>query len=181
MESQVSLNEIKTELICPVCMEEIREYSCRTECGHILCKQCIESWFNKNKDTCPLCRQIIECYHENDEKVRVIKIRDTTVSDEETQQYTLFLQALIKRLKIYKYMNYSFILLTLYTYWASNNAYISMNEYKDLYETCNTSLEEIKGEHSEEGVQTYSNVLVVIGEQMIRCMIPYKYLSKCLK
>ena len=177
MESQVSLNEIKTEPMCPICLDEIKDISCKTECGHITCKQCIESWFNKNKDTCPLCRQTIECYHENNEKVRVIKIRDTTVSEEETQQYTLFLQALVKRLKIYKYMNYSFGLLSLYLYWASNNAYISRNEYREMYEACNTSLHEIT--HESEETLTYTNVLVVIGGQMIRCMLPDKYLSKC--
>ena len=45
-------NEIKIDIqSCPICLEEI-VIPCKTQCDHTMCKECIEAWFKKKKDTC---------------------------------------------------------------------------------------------------------------------------------
>ena len=60
-----------------------------------------------------------------------------------------------------------------------------MQEYKNIFEICNSSLaqdsismDEMKGEIAE---NTYhlSSVFVVIGDHMKRCLMPDEYISKC--
>lgn len=180
------LEEIRVEdNSCPVCLEDL-ENPCKTECNHIICKSCIEEWFKKKKDTCPLCRNVIESYHENDERVKVIKIEDTlTISDEETERYMLFLRSIIGRLRFFKYSCYGFLITNLYLYFKYSNTYYTMQEYKNIFEICNSSLsqdtirmdemnDEINNEESH-----LSSVFIVIGDHMKRCLIPDEYISKC--
>ena len=48
---------------CPVCLsDKSEEEKCITECGHEFCKNCIHTWFNRSKITCPSCRSEIKVY-----------------------------------------------------------------------------------------------------------------------
>ena len=173
------LEEIKIDIeSCPICLEEIVD-PCKTECEHIICKKCIEEWFKKKKDTCPLCRNIIESYHENDERVKVIKIEDIpTISDEETERYTLFLKTLIGKIRFFKYSCYGLLLTNLYLYFKYSNTYYTMYEYKDLFEICNTSTTQGDIKVDDNNI-SLSEILIVVGSHLRRCMIPDKYISKC--
>lgn len=180
------LEEIKIkDDSCPICLEEL-ENPCKTECNHIICKSCIEEWFKKKKDTCPLCRNVIESYHENDERVKVIKIEEVpSLSNEETERYMLFLRSIVGRLRFFKYSCYGLFITNLYLYFRYSNTYYTMQEYKNIFEICNSSLaqdtirmgemnDEINDEESH-----LSSVLVVIGDHMRRCLMPDNFISKC--
>ena len=180
------LEEIKVEdNLCPICLEDL-ENPCRTECNHIICKTCIEEWFKKKKDTCPLCRNIIESYHENNERVKVIKIEEvSSLSNEETERYMQILRGIVGRLRFFKYMCYLFMTSNLYLYFKYSNTYYSMQEYKNIFEICNSSLsqdtirmDEMNKEINDEESHL-SSVLVVIGDHMKRCLMPDEYISKC--
>jgi len=41
---------------CSICMEEVKEDGIKTECNHHYHKDCINSWFNIGRNTCPNCR-----------------------------------------------------------------------------------------------------------------------------
>ena len=43
---------------CPICLEEIRlgEFEKTLECKHCFHKKCIDKWFKKDNDLCPMCR-----------------------------------------------------------------------------------------------------------------------------
>lgn len=43
---------------CPICIEDfcVCEYQRTLECGHSFHKKCIDKWFKKDKDDCPMCR-----------------------------------------------------------------------------------------------------------------------------
>jgi hypothetical protein len=129
------ITDVFVDPLCPICYEKIQDI-CTTDCGHIFCKNCIEGWFNNNKETCPLCRGLIDSYRENDMKVKIIKLTGT-VSDEETLQYTMFLRSLIGRIRFFKYSNYCLSVALFYTYWSYRSL---MNEYIELNELCNGTL-----------------------------------------
>mgnify|MGYP003706241735 CR=1 FL=1 len=180
------LEEVRIEYdSCPICLDEII-VPCKTQCGHTMCKNCIETWFKNKKDTCPLCRDIIDSYHENNEKVKVIKIEEIpSLSNEETERYMLFLRSIVGRLRFFKYACYGSLITNLYLYFKYSNTYYTMQEYKNIFEICNNTLhQDIIGSdtlndeiYKDNGVLSYT--LVVIGDHIKRCMIPDKYIAQC--
>ena len=174
-------NEIKIDIqSCPICLEEI-VIPCKTQCDHTMCRDCIEAWFKKKKDTCPLCRNIIESYQEDDEKVKVIKIEELpSLSNEETERYIFFLKSLVGRLRFFKYMCYLSITSSLYLYFKYSNTYYTMQEYKNIFEICNRSLAQDTIRMDEMNEETHlSSILVIIGDHMKRCLMPDEYILKC--
>ena len=168
--------KIKNES-CPICLEEL-ENPCKTECNHIICKSCIEEWFKKKKDTCPLCRNVIESYHENDERVKVIKIEEVpSLSNEETERYMLFLRSIVGRLRFFKYSCYGLFITNLYLYFRYSNTYYTMQEYKNIFEICNSS--KTHESIDDDNDSSLSEILIVVGNHLRRCMMPDKYISKC--
>jgi hypothetical protein len=49
---------------CPICLERFLYYDdlniLANSCGHKFHKLCLKSWLNNNKNTCPMCRQLID-------------------------------------------------------------------------------------------------------------------------
>lgn len=48
---------------CPICMTNYNEEDtcvATIGCSHIFHKSCLDEWINKNKNTCPLCRECFE-------------------------------------------------------------------------------------------------------------------------
>ncbi|XP_065224870.1 E3 ubiquitin-protein ligase rnf8-A-like [Planococcus citri] len=48
---------METELQCCICFD-IYKHPCVTECEHIFCDKCLETWKNQNR-TCPVCRTVL--------------------------------------------------------------------------------------------------------------------------
>ena len=45
--------------MCSICLiDNILDVSI-LDCGHQYCKNCIDEWFNKGKNSCPICRKDI--------------------------------------------------------------------------------------------------------------------------
>ena len=44
---------------CSICLEEVKDNGEKTNCGHHFHKNCISSWKNMGKHTCPNCREHI--------------------------------------------------------------------------------------------------------------------------
>jgi hypothetical protein len=61
---------------CSVCLTEniLPSNKCITECNHHFCKGCLDTWFNKGKITCPMCRKPIQYYNYNGGDIRIISI-----------------------------------------------------------------------------------------------------------
>ena len=60
---------------CSVCLNDIStENICITNCNHEFCKKCLDSWFDKNKLSCPMCRTNIQYFNHNGENNRVVSI-----------------------------------------------------------------------------------------------------------
>tara|TARA_B100001287_G_C22504310_1_gene445167 strand:+ start:136 stop:741 length:606 start_codon:yes stop_codon:yes gene_type:complete len=62
---------------CSICLKEDIDFKdiCNTNCNHSFCKECIDDWFNRGKNTCPLCRTEIKSFKYNNENHKIINIR----------------------------------------------------------------------------------------------------------
>ena len=59
---------------CSICLtndiEEHTKYT--TNCYHNYCKDCLDSWFDRGNQSCPLCRQPIQYYIYLDNRYRLV-------------------------------------------------------------------------------------------------------------
>ena len=68
---------------CYVCFNTIEgSEKCFLKCSHFLCQTCIDSWFDQNKTTCPMCRDEIKYYKKDLENFRIIHSRRNTQLEE---------------------------------------------------------------------------------------------------
>ena len=69
---------MNTNISCSICLSDNINVnnSYITNCNHYYCKNCLESWFNNNKYTCPICRTIITEYKNNTLTNKLIFIRN---------------------------------------------------------------------------------------------------------
>ena len=53
--------KIQTENVCPICLDHIviGEFQKTLECKHCFHKKCIDHWFKKDHNECPMCRKIV--------------------------------------------------------------------------------------------------------------------------
>ena len=78
------MSDIENKLItCSICLEENINNNelCKTNCNHIFCKKCLDDWFNKGKNTCPLCRDNIDFFEYKNEKNKIILIKSQDNND----------------------------------------------------------------------------------------------------
>ena len=59
---------------CAICLKTdiIEEEICINNCGHNFCKPCIDTWFNRGNNSCPICRQIITYFDNGPDRYRII-------------------------------------------------------------------------------------------------------------
>lgn len=63
---------------CPICLKHINNIELSiTNCNHNFCYTCLNNWFQKNKKTCPMCRENIDFFKYNNEINRIIYINPT--------------------------------------------------------------------------------------------------------
>jgi len=60
------------EDICSICLiSPIPSLNvCITNCNHRYCKDCLETWQNRNNTDCPICRATITYYMYNNNQIR---------------------------------------------------------------------------------------------------------------
>ena len=58
---------------CAICLNEIPAIDkCINDCGHSFCKSCIDTWFDRGKNDCPICRHPIIYFNHNSDHYRII-------------------------------------------------------------------------------------------------------------
>ena len=58
---------------CTICLNTINSDDiCTLSCNHSFCKNCLDTWFNQGKNTCPMCRNNINYFSHNSENIRII-------------------------------------------------------------------------------------------------------------
>ena len=147
---------------CPICLDTIlEENKTILNCKHEYCINCIIKLLNKNKFECPLCRNLITEYKNNNiitKYIHKLHIKQVINID------------IIKKLKLYYYkkiikINIFWILFTYIIYYVmNNNYYYCENNYKNLENELNNNKE---------------NVYIKNNNILHYCSIPFKYLSDC--
>ena len=61
---------------CAICLTNdiVQLDKCITQCNHNFCKPCLDTWFDRGKNTCPMCRQRIRYFTYNGSSTRIISI-----------------------------------------------------------------------------------------------------------
>jgi len=61
---------------CAICLTNdiVQLDKCTTQCNHNFCKSCLDTWFDRGKNTCPMCRQSIRYFTYNGSSTRIIII-----------------------------------------------------------------------------------------------------------
>ena len=87
---------------CPVCYD--REPTCKLTCSHALCLHCVEKWYERGSDTCPVCRRTMcfrglhalkrQWYEKRKEAVFTDLIGEIFEDLEDTDDMDFFIQCL---------------------------------------------------------------------------------------
>ena len=129
---------------CIICYNTISEKDiCETDCNHIYCSDCINTWFDRGNIFCPMCRQNIRRYIKDNEIIRVIKINNNQLNNnqlnnniegdtdnENTGDYLLIQRSNIKYVQLYFFVNIIYVIYTQYY------QYQMKEELENLYLNC---------------------------------------------
>lgn len=124
------MNESINENTCIVCFNQILgEDLCKTNCNHIYCEDCLNTWFNRGNVDCPMCRVPVKSY-ENDgihNKIVTVKIKER-----ENNAILIQTENLDRIRELYKRYNY------LRLYFLFNTGYLLYLQYRNyiLYNDC---------------------------------------------
>lgn len=61
--------------LCSVCFNEFTN-EVKTNCQHQFCYDCLNTWFYKNKKSCPICRTDINFIINKNEKIKLLFIEN---------------------------------------------------------------------------------------------------------
>ena len=66
---------------CSICLTDdiIQFNKCTTQCNHNFCKNCLDTWFDRGKTTCPMCRQSLQYFTYNGLSTRIISVEAESV------------------------------------------------------------------------------------------------------
>ena len=66
---------------CSICLTDniVQFNKCTTQCNHNFCKPCLDTWFDKGKNTCPMCRQNLQYFTYNGLSTRIISVEKESV------------------------------------------------------------------------------------------------------
>ena len=178
---------------CSICHTEninINEI-CKTNCNHLYCKECLDTWLNRGNIDCPMCRGDISEYEYNNYRTKLIpitlnrnnnnnNINNTNNNNSNNNNNNIIenintISPLLKLIKIQKNMLFLFGLLLLfycYSYYSCKNSIINLNQqYNTLQLNYNNCLKNITNTRS---------IVVLYNNKFINCYMTQYYLNKCI-
>tara|TARA_Y100001970_G_scaffold257415_1_gene336096 strand:- start:937 stop:1515 length:579 start_codon:yes stop_codon:yes gene_type:complete len=186
------LNDIESsELSCSICLNDKidNEILCNTNCNHSFCKECLQDWFHQGKNTCPICRQVLQSYMVQEQKTQLITIesRRTPTIDNvliNGQSARDIIRTLINSNIKLRYMMYMFglsgiLMLSFYLGLKNNyeelllNYHQCRNNYTELYRE-NIDIHNMLNDHKIVGIVYDSNHYKL-------CTIPELYYNSCFE
>ena len=119
------MNEIIIEIksiSCSICLDDVSEDDTyETECNHIFCKDCLDKWFSRGNKECPLCRQIIDKYRDNEIHYKLVIYEKQIVNNINSDQLSLPLRQELIKLRIYMWFSLCIFGIYLYQYYTLVN------------------------------------------------------------
>ena len=148
MNGSNEMNEIILEsdkLSCTICFGEnfTDDDTYKTECNHIFCKNCLDTWFSRGNKCCPLCRSDINGYQDSVNHYKLV-IYERQNNNQTRNESVLLAQRLIAdnlKLKFYMWFSFAIYVLYFYQYYSLLNNYDRLvNTYQKCYNN-NTVIE----------------------------------------
>lgn len=180
---------------CTICMkEELKnEDIYTTDCNHSFCKECLDDWFQRGNQTCPICRSYINTYTHKDENYKLIihtVERDTNINQvnlNDLIHHNIIVRNIVKnniRLRLYGFSMSILFLYTINNYlYALQNINTISNELnicnlnnthlRDSLDQCETMIPNADSP----GPGYYVNIFN--GELARRCFYPLNFYNIC--
>ena len=186
-----SNKELKDQYTCTICMKEDLNKGeiYYTNCGHEFCKPCLDDWFKRGNQSCPLCRSEINYYKHNDEKYKLIIHR--VESDNHTERInvnnlinnSLLVRNIVKsniRLRFYGISMTSLFLYMLNNYLYELNNVNDLNNELKICQINNTRLQDsLNSRESNDYSGLGYYVSIFNGELSRRCFYPLNFYNIC--
>ena len=179
--------------ICVICMKEnITDGELYiTDCKHIFCKECLEDWFKRGNQTCPLCRSEIDSYIYKDEKYKLIIHtieRDTSINQinlTDLIDQSVVVRNIIKKNIRLRFYGFSMSLLFLYMLNSYLYSLQTISTISNELNTCNLNNTQLKdslniclnSDGDYPGLGYYVNMYN--GEISRRCFYPLNFYNIC--
>lgn len=161
---------------CTICFENISfEDNCLTNCNHNFCVKCLDEWFKKNKDTCPLCRAKIKYYKCNDETIKLYFVNSSN-----TNPNIDFYNHLVYRYQSLKrYVCAASFILFIQLYYIFNNA-INYNTLHIKYNNCLQNYTDLNIQYNSL-TENFKNIKIYNEKDhfIYTCSIPHYFIKKC--
>jgi hypothetical protein len=159
---------------CCICFDDNIDSNsiCFTNCNHSYCKSCLDKWFDKGTNTCPLCRSEIKYFRCNNENNRIITLNYNINNFRE--DIIVYINKL--KIQIFLFKLFFFIMI-------GTTIYIKINCVDDIdlltekYEDCN---------HNNTILTNYFKnnkkyTLMLYNSEYLQCMVPYPIISECIE
>ena len=133
MNRESVMNEIILEsekLSCTICFGEnfTDDDTYKTECNHIFCKNCLDTWFMRGNKCCPLCRSDINEYQDSVNHYKLVIYERQNNIQTRNEAVVLAQRLIAENLKLKLYMWFSFAIYLLYFY----QYYSLLDNYNNL-------------------------------------------------
>ena len=118
---------------CPICLDNIeKDKLCHTSCNHYFCKDCLIKWLETETAICPICRDIIKHFDNNNEYIKIISI----VSNVDNEHILFYIHKLRSNIFYYRASILFLIYLLFYIQRKNTNLIETMSEQ---YDECNNN------------------------------------------
>ena len=112
---------MNNDVTCIVCYNTIEtENICKTNCNHIYCKDCLNVWFDRGNVDCPMCRDPVKSYLNDNIMNKIVVLKNQTQNLILFQTNTGYEEAIKKYkrrfniFKVYFFLNTSYLLYLQY-------------------------------------------------------------------
>ena len=125
---------------CSICLkEELSENDIyTTDCNHIFCNKCLDDWFKRGNESCPLCRSKIDIYIYKVENYRLIihKVeRNNQISLNDLMAHNAIVRNIVRKNIRLRFYSFSLTILFLYIF---NNYLYNLNDLNIISNELNT-------------------------------------------
>jgi len=180
---------------CTICMKEDLNNNniYTTDCNHIFCKDCLDDWFQRGNNSCPLCRSEINTYSYKDEKYKLIihkienNIQTNQISLTELINNNINVRNIIR--KNIRLRFYGFSISLLFLYYLNQYLFISSknNELSSELDDCILNSTDLKNNLNQYELLLSSDnyigrgyyISMYNGEMSRNCFYPLKFYNIC--
>ena len=156
---------------CSICFIQYIpiEQKCITNCNHSFCKSCLDTWFDEGKNSCPICRQVIQYFNYNNQLVRVIfNTRNLNNTNNTNIDNTMYLITIRKYNTLQGIIaSFGIAILTILTLYT--NSVHRINKLTDLNHVCNEKINNLYF------IEFYNNDI------LRTCLMPLYYITNCFQ